>query len=97
MDEQLKKLTQELGQAIDEAINESPHVKELTEKLRQAGYETMLMVEATICFARRQQTLGGNDAKSKEAEKLVEMMSNDDLQFLRSLKISIDNADSENK
>ncbi|MBI4854616.1 MAG: hypothetical protein HY819_22685 [Acidobacteria bacterium] len=91
MDEKLKRLTQELGQAIDQAINEAPRVKELTEKLRQAGYETILMVEATICFAKRPPSSEkGDDMTERD---LSELMSQDDLQFLKKLKISVEDMD----
>ena len=92
MDEKLKQLTQELGQAIDQAINESTQVKDLTEQLRAAGYETILMVEATICFARRSLTLGG-ETKIEMSEELANKMNRDDLQFLKSLKISVEDLD----
>ena len=88
MDEELKILAKKLGHAIDQAINESAQVKEMTEKLRQAGYETILVVEATICFARRSATLGG--AKLEPSNELSEMMSEDDMQFLKRLKITVD-------
>lgn len=95
MDEKLKRLTQELGQAIDQAINEAPRIKELTEKLRQAGYETILMVEATICFAKRPPT--GTEGVTEEVDiaerDLSELMSQDDLQFLKKLKISVEDMD----
>jgi hypothetical protein len=91
VDEKLKKLTKKLGQAIDQAINESPQVKDLTEQLRQAGYETILMVEATICFARRPPTLGGeSELEMEESQEFSELVNQDDLQFLKRLKISIE-------
>ncbi len=93
MDDNLKRLTQELGQAIDQAINEAPRVKELTQKLRQAGYETILMVEATICFAKRPASEDSQEASAQEPE-LSELMSKDDLQFLKKLKISVEDMDS---
>ena len=94
MDEKLKQLTQELGHAIDQAINEAPRVKELTEKLRQAGYETILMVEATICFAKRPSTNPENVEQDLITEReLSELMSQDDLQFLKKLKISVEDMD----
>lgn len=85
MDERLKELTQLLGHAIDEAINESPRVKEITERLRAAGYETILMVEANICFAR----IAVSNSLSEE-DRLAGMMSAEDHRFLRSLKIRLE-------
>ncbi len=96
MEENLKRLTQELGHAIDQAINESARVKELTEELRQAGYETILMVEATICFARRSTTLGG-ETKVEISQELSELMNQNDLMFLKSLKISMEDMDENDK
>jgi hypothetical protein len=101
VDEKLKQLTQELGQAIDQAINESARVKDLTEQLRAAGYETILMVEATICFARRVMTLSGEMKDLKELKELnddvqdnlSQLMTGDDLQFLKKLNISIEDMD----
>lgn len=94
MDDNLKRLTQELGQAIDQAINEAPRVKELTEQLRQAGYETILMVEATICFAKRPNTATEKLQEDLTQEpELSELMNKDDLQFLKKLKISIEDMD----
>lgn len=96
MDEKLKHLTQELGRAIDQAINDAPQVKELTEKLRQAGYETILMVEATICFAKRPEAKSEtlfDDSDIKEPQ-LEGLMNQDDLQFLKKLKISLEDMDS---
>jgi hypothetical protein len=98
VDENLKRLTKKLGQAIDEAINESPKVKDLTEQLRKEGYETLLMVEATICFARRSTTLGGETKieipeeflEAQDSHELDELMNESDMQFLKRLKISID-------
>lgn len=83
MDERLKRLTELLGHAIDQAINESQRVKEITERLRAAGYETILMVEANICFARIQ-------SGASEADRLAEMMNAEDHKFLRSLKIRLE-------
>lgn len=86
MNEKIKQLTQELGKAIDEAINESEKIKDVTAQLRDIGYEPLLMVEATICFARLPKL--GDQPKS--SQQLSEMMSREDLQFLKSLKISIE-------
>ncbi|MEW6732438.1 MAG: hypothetical protein AB1489_14005 [Acidobacteriota bacterium] len=96
MDEKLKRLTQALGEAIDQAINESGRIKELTDQLRAAGYETILMVEANICFARCTPTLGG-ETSNKLPEDLIDMMSRDDHQFLKSLKISVGEIDNDDK
>ncbi|MBL8148567.1 MAG: hypothetical protein JNN15_01410 [Blastocatellia bacterium] len=99
MDEKLKKLTKELGQAIDQAINDSPEVKELTQKIKDAGYETFLMVEATICFARHEENNQKIDqdlvteTDQQKAQEFSSIVSKDDLQFLKSLKISIEDMD----
>ena len=93
MDEKLKQLTQELGQAIDQAINDAAKIKELTEQLRTAGYETILMVEATICFAKRPQENEKPLDELGNPQDFSELISSDDRQFLKKLNISLENMD----
>ncbi|MCS6883875.1 MAG: hypothetical protein RMM17_09210 [Acidobacteriota bacterium] len=81
MDEKVRDLTKLLGQAIDQAIHESPMVKAAMERIRDAGYETILMVEANICLAR---------IRAEAKPELADMISAEDRNFLRSLRIRVD-------
>jgi hypothetical protein len=96
VDDHLKDLTKQLGQAIDQAINESEAVKEATNRIREAGYEAFLMIEATICLAQRDSDDAAeedsNSETTTEADSyaLENMMNSADVQFLKSLQITVE-------
>ena len=94
LDDNLKQLMQELGVAINDALSESDGISAAIEKVRGAGYDVFLVLEATIGFNRRvrsedegtpQAGAGGADMKLK--------VTSQDLKFLRSLKISVEDLD----
>jgi hypothetical protein len=96
LDDNLKQLMKELGAAINDALSQSEEISEAIQKVRNAGYDVFLVLEATIGFNKRSRT----DAVEKpaqlaagEADKLK--VTAQDLKFLRSLKISIENLDQE--
>jgi hypothetical protein len=85
MDEILQKLVRELGEAINDSINESAGVNEALERLRAAGHDVFLVLEATIALKDKgTETLGGSEAKP------LNDLSQEDRQFLRSLNIRFD-------
>jgi len=85
MDEELQKLVRELGEAINDSINESAGVNEALERLRAAGHDVFLVLEATIALKDKgTETLGGSEAKP------LNDLSQEDRQFLRSLNIRFD-------
>lgn len=61
MDERLKHLMQELGNAINEALSDSERIAEVIGDIRNAGYDVFLVLEATIGFNKRE------DAEDEEA------------------------------
>ena len=56
MDENLEKLIRELGEAINDAINESDEIHEAMERIRASGADVMLILEATIAFKEKPAT-----------------------------------------
>jgi hypothetical protein len=92
LDDNLRKLLKELGNAINESVADSKGIAEVMEQIRAAGYDLFLVLEVTIGFNKRdaeglihRQVLGGD--ASREAEF---RLTNQDTQFLRSLKIRIE-------
>lgn len=83
MDEEIQKLVKQLGEAINDSINESPSVNAALEELRRAGHDAFLVLEATIAFKDKPQTDGQPDLSLNE-------LSKEDQQFLRSLNIRLD-------
>ncbi len=102
MDDQLKDLMQELGNAINESLSDSDRIAAAIGEIKRSGYDVFLVLEATIGFNKRSE-----DGESEDdAEEAVEMeapppknrrklggkisLTSQDQKFLRALKISID-------
>jgi hypothetical protein len=91
MDEKLKDLMQELGNAINESLSDSERIAAAIGDIKRAGYDVFLVLEATIGFNKREE----------DAEEQAEMPENfdatgritwnsQDTKFLKALKISLD-------
>ncbi len=52
MEEPLKNLMQELGNAINDSLSESDRIAEAIGEIKRAGYDVFLVLEATIGFNR---------------------------------------------
>lgn len=92
MDEQFKRLVKELGHAINESLAESERIAEVMGRIRAAGYDLFLVLEVTIGFNKRGETnlvhrqkLSADDRREAEFQ-----LTNQDEQFLRALRISVD-------
>src|SRR6201993_3390404 len=94
MDDNLKQLMKELGAAINDALSESEDISEAIQNVRNAGYDVFLVLEATIGFNKRSKTDGGEEtlAGLKSGEMKLKVTAQD-LKFLRSLKISVEDLD----
>ena len=94
LDDNLKQLMQELGAAINDALSESQAISGAIQNVRNAGYDVFLVLEATIGFNRRKPEnteepvadVGGEDESTLK-------VTSQDLKFLRSLKISVEDLD----
>ena len=53
MEERLKTLMQELGNAINESLSDSERIAEAIGEIKSAGYDVFLVLEATIGFNKR--------------------------------------------
>ena len=96
LDDNLKHLMKELGAAINDALSESEDISEAIQNVRNAGYDVFLVLEATIGFNKRSKTEAGEEVTSANGLKSGEMklkVTAQDLKFLRSLKISIEDLD----
>jgi hypothetical protein len=90
----LRELIQQLGEAIHESVIESEQIAGVVQDIRQHGFDVLLMLEATI---------GLNEVTAKESEdgadSTVEAseeggaFTKNDVNFLRSLRISVEGED----
>ena len=93
LDDNLKHLIKELGDAINDALSESQGISEAIQNVRNAGYDVFLVLEATIGFNKRSKTEAGDEAADLATGDTKLKITAQDLKFLRSLKISIEGLD----
>ena len=93
MDERLKELMQELGNAINESLSDSDRIAAAIGEIRRAGFDVFLVLEATIGFNKRGEQDDDSDVIDNEeslqfhAPDKIRWTSQDQ-KFLRALKIS---------
>jgi hypothetical protein len=91
VDPQLKQLMKELGDAINESLSDSEQISEVVSRIKEGGYDIFLVLEATIGVSKQGE-------KTPEKTSLVSTISSNpelkvsdqDLKFLKSLRIKID-------
>ena len=93
MDDRLKELMQELGNAINESLSDSDRIAAAIGEIKRSGFDVFLVLEATIGFNRRDSDDDDDDAGSSEPVTAPGkiLWSSQDTKFLRALKISVDN------
>lgn len=84
MDENTKKLAEEVGTAINESVQQSATVAAAIERLREAGFEMELTLKLEIGLRPQNANEPGN-----EGENSLEL-TEEDLRILRSMKIRIE-------
>ena len=90
IDDNLKGLIKDLGNAINGALSESTDINEAIKSIRNAGFEVVLALEVTIGFSRKDSEGQGPDSSSSTSPEGKLKVTSQDLKFLQSLKISIE-------
>ena len=97
MDDRLKELMQELGNAINESLSDSERIAASIGEIKQAGYDVFLVLEATIGFNKRDENTDEEDDSMEADSEIQEFESGNkikwtsqDHKFLRALKIAVD-------
>jgi len=89
----LRKLVQQLGEAIHETVSESEHIAGVVQDIRKQGFDVLLMLEATIGLNELEQQpeamLEPSHAAGLEEAREGKAFSSQDVHFLRSLRIAI--------
>ena len=95
LDEKLKELMQELGNAINESLSDSDRIAGAIGEIKRAGYDVFLVLEATIGFNKRDGEDEDDEAVDVDTEPLRSesngkiRLTTQDQKFLRALKISV--------
>ena len=96
LDENLKQLMKELGAAINDTLSNSEKIGEAIAKIRGSGYDVFLVLEATIGFNKRSEEAQTESAFSRSYDGEAKLnITSQDVKFLKSLKISIDDKELE--
>ncbi|QNI32274.1 hypothetical protein H7849_25365 [Alloacidobacterium dinghuense] len=92
MNAKLRKLVQQLGEAIHETVSESEHIAGVVQDIRKQGFDVLLMLEATIGLNELEQQpeamLEQSHGKHEEGPE-GKSFSSQDVHFLRSLRIAV--------
>lgn len=85
INDEAKEIVQEIGTAINAAVESSTEVATAIERLREAGYEMELTLRLEIGLRQR----------SEEADELQQqlLLTDEDRRTLRSMKIRFDDAE----
>jgi hypothetical protein len=102
VEEKLKELMQELGNAINESLSDSDRIAAAIGEIKRAGYDVFLVLEATIGFNKRDEN-GEYESEESDVEADSETppkrkfestgkikLTSQDQKFLKALKIAID-------
>ncbi len=92
MDQQLKHLMKELGEAINDSLSDSDEIAEVISRIKAGGYNVYVALEATIGYSQRDQQ------EVVEKQTLVNTqrsdgsfrMTSQDLKFLKSMRIAVE-------
>lgn len=99
MDENLKQLFQQLGEAMNQSLAQSEAVADVIGQIKSGGYDVFLAFEATIGFSKHEEN-NSEHAVTRTGPTLVNAGNRDpefkvnsqDERFLKSLRIRLDDA-----
>jgi fatty acid-binding protein DegV len=90
VDQQLKQLMKELGEAINGSLSDSEQIAEVVSRIKEGGYDIFLVLEATIGVSKQGENATGKTLVSTLSTNPELKISDQDLKFLKSLRIKID-------
>ena len=88
----LRDLIQQLGEAIHEAVIENEQIAGVVQDIRQHGFDVLLMLEASIALNDLSAKIDKEEARAEvpAGRSADQSFTQNDLSFLRSLRISVD-------
>ena len=92
MDSLVNQLAREITDAIAAVVATDPRIEACREKARAAGLETRVSLETAVSFIDRSEAGQAKAASRRLAPRAPAEMSANDRRFLKSLRISADEA-----
>jgi hypothetical protein len=97
MNARVRKLIEQLGEAIHESVSESEQIAGVVQNIRSQGFDVLLMLEATIGL-NEVEMQPGEDGEATGAPALEgKPFTMQDVNFLKSLRISVEGDDVEDE
>ena len=90
MDDVLNRFAKELVDAIGTAAAASPEVEACQARVREAGFDMRITLEAIVGFVNRQRAGASSGITAPPTAKPQPHLNESDLRFLRSLRIAAD-------
>ncbi len=90
MNANVRKLIEQLGEAIHESVSESEQIAGVVQNIRSQGFDVLLMLEATIGLNEVEQQPGEEDGAEKATTIDGLPFTQQDVSFLHSLRISVE-------
>ena len=89
MDQRLKSLMEQLGEAINNSLSDSEQIAEVITRIKSGGYDVFLVLEATVGFHESDEAAEPPPASEQRPYADVQVTPQD-VKFLRSLHIRLD-------
>jgi hypothetical protein len=93
--QKVKNLIHKLGEAIHESVSESESIAGVVKNIRDQGFDVMLMLEATIGLNQVEPVNKAGEATDSGSVAAMGPFTSNDLNFLKSLRITLPDSDSE--
>jgi hypothetical protein len=91
MDQQLKRLMKDLGEAINESLADSDQISDVVSRIKDGGYDIFLVLEATIGLTKQGEKTGESETTSVTMRTNSSLTLDDsDQKFLKSLRIKVE-------
>ena len=96
VDQQLKQLMKELGEAINGSLSDSEQIAEVVSRIKEGGYDIFLVLEATIGVSKQGERSTDKASLVSTLSSSPELkISDQDMKFLKSLRIKLEDAEDE--
>ncbi|MGB8890370.1 MAG: hypothetical protein WCC87_26830 [Candidatus Korobacteraceae bacterium] len=92
MDKRLNSMMKELGDAINNSLSDSDQIAEVISRIKAGGYDVFVVLEATIGFNQRDEDEAQTTSVNSSHNSADFQMTAQDVKFLKSLRISLDDA-----
>jgi hypothetical protein len=85
-------MMKELGDAINNSLSDSDQIAEVISRIKAGGYDVFVLLEATIGFNQHDEDESETTSVNSQHSSSSFEMTSQDVKFLKSLRISLDDA-----